>query len=244
MLEAEALSLTHQEITRSLPQDRTIRVLEAGGGSYTLIRIDRPQRITVVDLSPEQLERNTYADEKILGDLHDERLLQDKYDMIVCWDVLEHLSDPALAFRNMARHLSDGGLLVIGCPNLYSLKGLVTRFTPHWFHVLYYRVVRREKLAGTPGHVPFPTYLRTDMTLKRIVKTAEDMGLNADVAELYHGPALDDLKNRFPRLFGLYRVPGIMMRALTAGRIDLDDTEYVAVFRRPLVSEASLVRAA
>lgn len=244
MLEAEALKLTHQKIAQSLPDDRTVRILEAGGGSYTLIRIDRPQHITVVDLSPEQLERNDYADEKILGDLHDEGLLRETYDLIVCWDVLEHLSDPALAVRNMARHLSDGGLLVIGCPNLYSIKGLVTRFTPHWFHVLYYRVVRREKQAGQPGHVPFPTFLRTDMTLGRMVKIAGDLGLNVDVAELYRGPALDDLRNRFPMLFALYRVPGIVTRTATAGRLDLDHTEYVAVFRKSAEADDAMVRAA
>lgn len=243
MLESEALKLTHQEIAKSLPTDRPVRILEAGGGSYTLIRIDRPQHITVVDLSPEQLERNDYADEKILGDLHDEKLLKGKYDLIVCWDVLEHLSDPALAVRNMAGSLSDGGLLVIGCPNLYSVKGLVTRFTPHWFHVLYYRVVRREKLAGQPGHVPFPTFLRIDMTLTRMVKTAGDLGLSVVVAEFYRGPALDDLRNRFPKLFGLYRVPGVLTRAVTAGRVDLDDTEYVAVFRKTSGAVASQLAA-
>lgn len=233
MLEPEALHLIHGQLAEHLPKDRAVRVLEAGGGSYTRIKIDRPQHFTVVDISPEQLERNTYADTKILGDLHDRTLLKETYDLIVCWDVLEHLSDPALAFKNMAEHLADGGLLVVGCPNLYSIKGLVTRFTPHWFHVLYYRVVRGEKLAGQPGHVPFPTFLRTDMSPKRIVAIAQAQGLRADVVAPYHGPALDDLKSRYPKLFGLYAVPGVVGRTVTSGRVDLDNTDYVAVFRKP-----------
>ena len=52
MLEPEALHLVHQQLTEQLPHGRAIRVLEAGGGSYTRIKIDRPQHFTVIDISP------------------------------------------------------------------------------------------------------------------------------------------------------------------------------------------------
>ena len=124
---SDALGLTHRLIVENLPRDRPIRVLEAGGGSFTHIAFDAPRHVTVLDISPEQLARNTIADEKILGDLHDASLLTQTYDLIVCWDVLEHLSRPEIAFANMANSLAPGGQLVIGCPNLFSLKGFVTR---------------------------------------------------------------------------------------------------------------------
>jgi hypothetical protein len=48
-----------------------LEVLEAGGGSKSKIAFDRSQEvsITTIDISPEQIEKNTYASHKILGDL-------------------------------------------------------------------------------------------------------------------------------------------------------------------------------
>jgi 2-polyprenyl-3-methyl-5-hydroxy-6-metoxy-1,4-benzoquinol methylase len=45
------------------------------------------------------------------------------YDVITAWAVFEHLRDPAGAFRECARLLRPGGLLVIQVPNLRSVFG-------------------------------------------------------------------------------------------------------------------------
>ena len=79
----------------------------------------------MLDNSPEQLARNTYASETILGDLQDPKAFKGSYDLIVCWDVLEHLEKPRAAVENMIASLNDRGLLLIACPNLYSIKGLL-----------------------------------------------------------------------------------------------------------------------
>jgi len=34
----------------------------------------------------------------------------------------------------------------------------VTRVTPHWFHVFFYRHVMGMKNAGKPGYAPYPTH--------------------------------------------------------------------------------------
>src|SRR5882757_3283531 len=47
-----------------------VRVLEAGGGSATFLRgCDERLAFTTIDISQQQLDRNKYAVEKILGDL-------------------------------------------------------------------------------------------------------------------------------------------------------------------------------
>lgn len=43
---------------------------------------------------------------------------------------------------------NPGGQIVVAAPNPYSVKGFVTRYTPHWFHVWYYRHVLHRPQAG------------------------------------------------------------------------------------------------
>lgn len=232
MLQKQALRTTHDVLSRELPNDRPVRVLEAGGGSTTHIRLDRPAHIVALDISPEQLERNDYADAKILGDLQDPNAITGLYDLIVCFDVLEHLTEPEKAIENMAAALDEGGLLVIGCPNRWSLKGLLTRFTPHGFHVWYYRTLRGDRHAGEPGHAPFPTYLRSGMGFGRLLDAARRFGLKQAFATTYEGPAVEELRKRHPFVHVLHAVPAEAGRILSGGRWLAGETDYIAVLRR------------
>jgi SAM-dependent methyltransferase len=214
------------------------RVLEAGGGSSTHVTLNRPTHTVVLDNSPEQLARNSYASETILGDLQDPKAFKGSYDLIVCWDVLEHLERPRAAVENMIASLNDRGLLLIACPNLYSIKGLLTRFTPHWFHVWFYRNIRGDKLAGGPGRAPFPTYLRREMALPAVLGYAKANKLQALVALAYPGPAVQELKRKASWLYALYRLPAAVLYAVTFGRLDFSNTDYIVLLRRPGAQEA------
>ena len=76
---------------------------------------------------------------------------------MVCYDVLEHLKFPERALSRLIEVLEPGGVIVIKGPIPQSLQGLVTRFTPHWFHVLFYRWMWPSSQAGQPGFAPFLT---------------------------------------------------------------------------------------
>ncbi|MGH8273913.1 MAG: hypothetical protein ACRES9_06625 [Gammaproteobacteria bacterium] len=56
--------------------------------------------------------------------------------------MLEHLDYPERVFSNLAQPLTCCGLLVIGCPNLLSVKGVTIRSMPHGFHARHCRSVR------------------------------------------------------------------------------------------------------
>jgi SAM-dependent methyltransferase len=215
-----------------LPEHRPVRVLEAGGGSCTHIDFDRERYVTTLDISPEQLDRNAYADEKVLGDLESWSDPK-RYDLIVCWNVLEHLADPGRAMRNMMDALDDGGLLVVGCPNLYSIKGMVTRLTPHRFHVWYYREIRGGANAGKPGYAPFRTFLRRESSFRSVVRMAETGGFDLPLARCYPGPEAEALKRRSPFLHGMYRAAGMLAGAVTLGRFQAMASDWAVVMRKP-----------
>jgi SAM-dependent methyltransferase len=53
------------------------------------------------------------------------------FDLVVCKWVAEHLEDPALEFRECARVLRPGGVLVLLTPNAWSFFTLLSRMLPY-----------------------------------------------------------------------------------------------------------------
>ena len=147
-----------QEVNEWLAKRRSrpIQVLEAGGGSATFLAdVKDDFSITTIDISPEQLAKNTYAQEKILGDLERHDFSGRRFDLIVCWDVLEHLGRPESAIAHLAK--ATDGLVIVKGPVPQSMKGLVTSLSPHIVHVLFYRWVLKSATAGQVGFAPFKT---------------------------------------------------------------------------------------
>jgi SAM-dependent methyltransferase len=136
---------------------KPVRIYEAGGGSISYLRLDSLTRrhITVVDIDESQLQNNKYADEKVHGDIQTLAFEPNSFDLIVCYNVIEHLDFPDQALSHFRDALAQDGLIFIAAPHPMSFSGLVTRFTPHWFHVWVYRAILRRPGAGHVGQPPF-----------------------------------------------------------------------------------------
>ena len=137
-----------------------VRVLEAGCGSASNLKIQRQVRLVGIDISEKQLARNTVLHEKIVGDIQRYEFPPASFDAIICWDVLEHLSQPELRCASLPEPSSPAASPSSGCPMFLSLKGLVTKCLPHTFHVLAYRYIWGINNAGESDTLPFKTYLR------------------------------------------------------------------------------------
>ncbi len=48
-----------------------------------------------------------------------------KFDLITCIEVIEHLENPRLAFRNFANNLKTGGKLILTTPNCESIRSFL-----------------------------------------------------------------------------------------------------------------------
>jgi len=141
----------------------TIQILEAGCGSSWPFKLEGIQySLTGVDIDKSALElrKRNFGDlnEIIEGDLCSVDLGVAKYDVIYCSFVLEHIEKADLVMQNFVKWAKPNALIFINVPDPHTVEGFVTRITPHWFHIWFYRVVLANKNAGNPGYGPYPTY--------------------------------------------------------------------------------------
>lgn len=208
-----------------------IKVLEAGGGSLSHIEFHANKHITVVDISPEQLERNTVAERKVLGDLHEVELGSGEYDAAVCYDVIEHLENPRVVINKLCEAVRPGGLVVLAAPNPSSLSGMITKYTPHWFHVWVLRHLFKSQTAGLPGYPPFRTIHHRDIRPERLQEIARERGMEVLFFRTYESPRRADLRKSSP-LFGLLFDCTIAVgNSLTGMRLEASDM-YMVLRRR------------
>lgn len=216
---AASLGQLQRALINGLP-DGSLSVYEAGGGStsYLPASVGRRARIAVVDIDPVQLSNNHYADEKICGDIQTHRFARNSFDLVACYNVIEHLPNVRAALDNFVVSLRPGGMLLIGAPNPRSLSGVVTKYTPHRFHVWYYRYVLGRKTAGEPGEPPFPTYFHPLVTLSRLRHYLQESGLEVIYEKAYESP-------RYPEMRASSRIFSRLIDFVTAAI-------NVALFRR------------
>ena len=121
-----------------------LRVLDLGSGSgygtaelagdpHLLVGLDR--------VRPDRGARDAQA-RFVRGDLNALPLLQESFDLVVSFQVIEHLEDPSLYLDAMARMLRPDGLAIVTTPNLLTSD----RENP--YHVHEYT---SEELAATLG---------------------------------------------------------------------------------------------
>ena len=204
------------------------RALDAGCGYELALDFPADVHLVGIDTSADALAKNENADEKILGDIQTYPLPVGSFDAVLCWWVLEHLRRPEAAFRNMARSLKSGGVLVLSVPRLWSIKGIVTRLTPHRFHIWVYRTLLGMPDAGTAGVGPYPTHLQRALAPRRLLAIAAEEQLEPVYARSY-GEVPDQLP---AAVRSALRLVGWLGRSLTARRWDPLLSEYVAVFQK------------
>jgi SAM-dependent methyltransferase len=229
----DSLLRVHDILAAELP-DGVVEVYEAGGGSISFLPPDilRRAQITVVDIDEEQLRKNGYAHNAILGDIQTHRFEPNSFDLVNCYNVIEHLPDVEAALTGFFHSLKPGGLALIAAPNPKSLSGVVTKYTPHWFHVWFYRYVRGEKNAGLPGHAPFPTHFHPLVTPSKLEAFARAHGLQVIYRKEYESPRFPEMRARKPVLAALLDTFAAAMNLLLPGLADTRHGDYHVILRK------------
>lgn len=210
----------------------SLRLLEAGCGSSSRLEMPSGTRVVGIDISQSQLDRNSILSEKILGDIQTYPLDESAFDIIICWDVLEHLSDPEAAVRNLVRATTPGGSIILALPNLGSPKGLLTKYTPHWFHVWVYKHVFGYENAGQDGYGPFPTYMRRSIAPQALKSLGAQLGLETVYFSLYEGGAAGKLRGRARVTGPLWSIVKLIVKILSFGRLDAEKTDCIIVLSK------------
>lgn len=162
-------------------------ILDLGGGATAAIPIaDRPDacRYVGLDISAEELARapeGTYDETHVADAGTPLPALEGRFDLIVSWQVLEHVRSLDAVFRNCHAYLRPGGALVALFSGRFAFFALAGRVVPHSLA----RAWMRRLLGRAPESV-FPAYY--DQTwysaLERRLATGWE---NVDILPLYRG---------------------------------------------------------
>jgi SAM-dependent methyltransferase len=229
----ESLLTVHGILGVKLPPTM-LKIYEAGGGSTSFLPFDvlRRAHVTVVDIDEHQIRNNDYAQERILGDVQNYRFAPGSFDLVICYNVIEHLPDVEAALLGFCESLKKHGLILIGAPNPKSLSGIVTKYSPHWFHVWFYRYVRGDKKAGQPGQPPFLTFFHPLVTLSNLEAFANTHGLEVIYRKEYESPRFPEMRARMPAFAALLDAAAVVMNFLLPMKADVRRGDYHVILRK------------
>lgn len=142
------------------------RVLEVGAGTGLLTRfLVQRQRVVSTELDPEYVEMlqrmfaehpNVEIRRLDLASLATSDVAAERFDTVVCSNVLEHIEDDAAALRDMRDVLEPGGRVVLIVPALRPLYGSIDRAIHH--HRRYDRDELASRLEGAGLRVEHLSY--------------------------------------------------------------------------------------
>jgi 2-polyprenyl-3-methyl-5-hydroxy-6-metoxy-1,4-benzoquinol methylase len=198
-------------------------VLEAGCGRFK--HFDYPDSMVIhgLDISEDQLRQNSFAHEKYLGDVQTYQL-EKEFDVVVSIFVLEHLEDPEAALRNMLKWTKPGGMLILAVPNALSLKGLVTKYTPFWFHHFFYKFVYRREYSI------FPTTMKFSIAPRALYRFFSSHEI---VLEEYSKERLSQPFHFF------YTIILLLLRVLSLGKWHPERSNFQLVVRKSIPGHSS-----
>ncbi len=225
--------MLEQIVARHTGGDERVKVLEAGcGETASPIGLGDEAFIVGIDVSERQLARNSWAHQKILGDIQTYDFPKAEFDVVVSWDVLEHVSKPELALARLAKTVRPGGLLVIKVPNILSAKGLITKLTPYSFHVWVYKHVFGYANPGVHDRPPFRTFLRRAITPRGLLRFARAHKFSVEMFGTFEAYTQTNVRMRYGLTGRAWRLVCHSANVLTFGWIKPEATELIAVFRR------------
>jgi len=149
-----------------------------------------------------ELRKNSLLNLKVCADLEAFCFGDNTFDIIVCWDTLEHLSKPDLVLKYFFKAVKPRGLLVLKMPNPLSYKGIATKFTPLWFHRVFHKYYLKSYLIDPTYGGPFKTYMKFSIHYKRILAMASGYQVGCLYSLNYTGRVYSRI-SRFLKVFSL-----------------------------------------
>jgi SAM-dependent methyltransferase len=162
-----------------------VAILDVGAGrSPTLAPADRPSGCRYIGLDIESEELDAAApgayDEDVVADITEPLDRDEEFDLIVSWQVLEHVSPLAAAFENLRASLRPGGTMLAQLTGSNAGFALLGRLMPHAVRV---RIATR--LLGHREEEKFPT--RYDRSSHRSLERMLSAWSQVEIIPFYRG---------------------------------------------------------
>jgi len=92
--------------------------------------VKKSKRIVGLDYTMDSLLKHESIDLKVRGDITSLPFDDNSFDIITSNMVIEHLKDPLVQFKEIARILKPGGIFIFHTPNKYGYPNILARFIP------------------------------------------------------------------------------------------------------------------
>ncbi|MBA3777964.1 MAG: methyltransferase domain-containing protein [Chloroflexi bacterium] len=136
-----------------------MRILDVGSGRKpTVARDQRPPGCVYVglDLSAKELQAAPTGsyDEMVTGDIsHRVPELEDRFDLVLSFQVFEHVKPLESAMENVRSYLRPGGRALLHLSGAFSVFGILNRLLPHGVGIfLLKHLVGRDPDTIFPAH--------------------------------------------------------------------------------------------
>ena len=142
----QAWSINEQRLAWIQRYTKKGKLLDIGCGRGYFLTHAKNQGYHVQGMEISRLAAR-YASEKFdlmvqIGNIDEDTVLEEEFDIITLWHVLEHFQNPRTVLENVLSMLRPNGRLYIEVPNLYSLKFQLSLPKSRWRggnHPMYHR---------------------------------------------------------------------------------------------------------
>jgi 2-polyprenyl-3-methyl-5-hydroxy-6-metoxy-1,4-benzoquinol methylase len=176
------------------------RLLDVGCGTGAFLGLCRERGFEVAGTELSAYAAKTAAQAGFAvtrGELWDAGLPAAAFDVVTCWHVIEHTTDPRRTLAEMRRVLRPGGTLVLATPNLAN----------HIFRWAYLVARRRRLPLYEPDEREQHLYHFSEATLRRLVAGAGlevvEVGFDRGAAALVGPRLVNAVAYAWYRLTGL-----------------------------------------
>lgn len=232
--EPDVFAALQARLDALLRPNEPIRMLNAGcGRGARYVPVARERFVVGIDIEAGPADGGEDIDERLVGDLETFDFGSRRFDVVYCWDVLEHVGDPRQVLLNLQSTLEPGGLIILGLPHAASVKGLITRLTPHWVHEWLWRRVLGKGAASDDAAGPFPTVLSKAMTPRAIQAFAREQGLSVQLYSEYEAWPQKKIRSMLGLTGRAFAAVSAIVRIASFGRVTAQATDLVIVLAGP-----------
>jgi len=195
-------ALMRSLLRRGLPRRRSAALdLGCNAGYYSKMISDLGfEEVLGVDLEPEFIDRaRRHFASEVPGARRRFEVANaesfeapDRFDFILCTEVIEHTARPERVLENLARSLAPGGIAVVTLPNRVSI--------PYAWAMLVHALKRRPIDPVLRDHLSWPftraLKLFEPLGLERVATTGANLVLTGPLIRALHGAPLFPMLHR------------------------------------------------